>query len=311
MLTTFLLKACEESLKRCQDNLSQFFIHAAFAKIFRLLTDDDQTQTKKALDWAKTVLALDLNDLPPDIGEIIKKTRQTVLTIKAECEDKIGNHNQAVTTYQQARAEHPEASGGLLEAVANILSKSGQCFELISIVESWGLADRLYWLAYNEPFHWEMSDESANAIYQKARKLASKKPVGGGQNRRSINGAPEHSTLDWKVKRYKQMMEYLGRRNQTACMRYQLARAYWRVIGDTASAKTLYDSILNGDSCIDPATGSESVEVLMATRFELADLIFEEFRSSTDQQQKLVFLKELEEIPDRRLRRNIGEPEIF
>jgi len=156
-----------------------------------------------------------------------------------------------------------------------------------------------------------MSGESANAIYQKAPKLASKKSVGGGQNRRSINGAPEHSALDWMVKRYKQMMEYLVRRNQSTCMRYQLARAYWRVIGDTASTKTLHDSILNGDSCIDPATGSEPVEVLMATRFDLADLIIEEFRSSTDQQQKIVFLKEWEEIPDRRLRRNIGELEIF
>src|SRR5947207_13928599 len=114
-----------------------------------------------------------------------------------------------------------------------------------------------------------------------------------GQNRRSINGAPEQpSTLDLMVKTYKEVIEYLGRRNQSTCMRYQLARAYWRVIGDTASTKTLHDSILNGDSCIDPATGSEPVEVLMATRFDLADLIIEEFRSSTDQQQKIVFLKE-------------------
>jgi tetratricopeptide (TPR) repeat protein len=305
------LEACDESLKRCQDSPSLFFTQATFAKILRQLSFSEKTNLQKALDSAKTALAFDLNDIPPDLQEKARRIRQRVLMIRAECEEELGNHNEAVAIYQQARAEHPESSGGLLESVANILSKSGQYYELMSIVETWGLEDRLYWLAYNEHMDFGMSEGSANAIYQKAAKLASNPSASSDHISSSVNGAPAPSTLDLMVKRYKEMIEYLGRRNESACMRYQLAHAYWRVIGDAASAKNLYDSILNGDSCIDPATGSESTEVLMTIRFDLADLIFEEFRSSTDQQQKLGLLKELEEIPDRRLGKNIGELGIF
>jgi hypothetical protein len=276
-------------------------------------TDSEEAKThwKSAHDYVSAVLALSSDKTSSIHPKTVKEERWRALIIRAECEKRAGQDIDAVNTYEVARDTWPEKSGPLLKDVATILSDRKEYSELMKKVQSWGLENRLYWLALTDPNQFESLLNGANIIFQKAAKLAAASDVASDRTPVSARGSVVSDSLALMIRIYEEMIEYLERKNQSACLRYRLANAYREVIGDDLSSKDILDTLLNGDSCFDPSIGTESEETLLGTRFDLALIIFEEFQASTNPQQKVALLNELEDIPNRRLGRALGRLEIF
>ena len=59
---------------------------------------------------------------------------------------------------------------------------------------------------------------------------------------------------------------------------------------------------LRSDKHIDPATGEENDQTATIARLNLADVLYEQFRSSTDPQRKIALLNEMRQMQETRTR---------
>jgi hypothetical protein len=313
------LTYCHNILTNCVDVQEHFLSQVILADIYASMamdakdqdSEEAKTNWKNARDYASAALALSSEEISSINPEVMKEMRREALLIRADCENHAGQYKEAVNTNEVVRGTWPEKSGPLVRQVATILSERKEYSELMKKVESWGLENRLYWLALTDPSEFESFFHGANNMFQKAAKLTSLSEGSSDRTPVSARGTVLSDSLASMIRIYQEMIEYLGRKNQSACLRYRLACAYREVIGDDLSSKDILDTLLNGDSCYDPCIRGESELTLVGIRFDLATIIFEEFRASKGPQQKIALLNELEDIPNRRLGKALGRLELF
>ena len=301
------LKYCLMSQEQSTDNLNRFLTMTTLAQVYKSLwggsAEEHEKNKRTAYDMALAALEIPLEWSSSDD---VKRQRRENFILRAEYEVEMSEYGKAVGSYEAAKDAWPQSSGGLLSSVAKLLDEKNEYAALVSKVESWGLENRLYWLALTDPCEPYYSWFSANTMFQRAAALAdtsarkADSPVGTEQKRKL---SPSLASM---INIYEEMIEYMRRMNHAACLRYELARAYRTVIGDDLAAKRILDTLLEGDSCYDPSLEYESKFLPDAIREDYSVIVFEQFQASMDAQEKIALLDEFENIPNRRLIRSTG-----
>lgn len=224
-----------------------------------------------------------------ELSEDVEVTLQECFIVKAKCEKALGNPDDAIKSYEVARTEYKWLiPGDTLSQIPLLFEEGHRYTELMGLLEGWTFWDRLSWLAYMTDLE---KQEEANELF--------------------IHASKETGKEDFMVACYEKIISYTDESKAGALPRYYLAHAFRRVIGDLPKAKATLFEILDGEKCITPATEEENIEILLKTRFDLSDIIYEQFRSSSDRKEKVALLEEFKGIPERRLARESAVFSMF
>ncbi|RDW63670.1 hypothetical protein BP6252_11215 [Coleophoma cylindrospora] len=257
---------------------------------------DDQITWFRTLDL-KASIQLNLDNaedayksisdaLASDIAGIIPSaTIREALVTRAKVEFKLGKFEAAAKSYEEARLACPGEilPGDILQATAKVFEANNDYVGLISMLKNWTSFDRITWLT------WQYDDD--DTMQYTFREAAGK--------------TGEH---DFMVKTYEEVIQHLDQFNAGAPLRSELVLAHKEVRKDLDAAKHVLNDILDSDSTGDlyAFTKADPSDVLYNTICDMSDIIYEQFRSTSDPKLKGTLLEEIKNLTQRNLAQEIA-----
>ena len=236
----------EKALELATDEFNRFRTLSSLADVC-----GRQEKWEESYNWANQAL-----EHRPGEGDKFDLMIRQVLNVRAAAEIHLERKEQAIETIEESRKLVPGTiemmATDSLDSLTILLAEENKWEELVARIESWTLWDRFSWLCWTDDGvlrHWR---------FQEAAKKTGK--------------------VAFLVQATEEIIRYLDTAypKSAGIARKRLAEAYHDVVRDDAKAKVLYYQILDADACVDLLSGEDSVDTLEATRFELADIIYEE-----------------------------------
>ncbi len=201
------------------------------------------------------------------------------LMTRAQCHWALGQFDDFVRDFEASMTQWPSDSIAGFEELIKVLYNTGKPELVIEKVDKWGSVR----LAIT-------TNRLLNQIYQRA--------------------AHTTGNTSKMIDTYEDLIRNLDPLKLAAPTRYQLALAYRRSIGNPIKAKTLLYEVLDGETCLHPATNRFAADIPHLARRELTEIIYEEFRSACQLKEKQAFLEEAESLPYRSLGQTFSNDEI-
>ena len=263
----------KQSVEKAATDLDRFYALVALAQVYKKSSKDVVSKTEEAHRTINEALAIRPQSKDGGDSDDIASQIQEALIIRAEFEQIEGNIDKAMKSYDEARQVRPESplEGSVYNTITLVLETDGRFSELIAKVEGWTEMERLLWLVYQ--------DETYGA-HERFRK--------------AVQSSGKGAAL--LVKCYQDIIKFLDRVENSNMPRYHLAVAYRTVLKDNHQAKSLLYSILDKGISIIPWTGEESAATGYGSISDLTEIIHEEFRSTSDPEQKAASLQEMRNL---------------
>ncbi|KAH8885431.1 hypothetical protein GQ53DRAFT_695857 [Thozetella sp. PMI_491] len=221
--------------------------------------------------------ALALSDLPPNL------LRRGYVT-RAKAEAHLKRLDDSVASFEAARHADPgePMAGDVLQAEFATYNLKNVDSESINVVKKWTPLEKLSFMT------WRYDMDSDHHEY--FRRLAGRT----GQQ-------------EFLVQAYEEVIEMLDRVDAAAPIRLELAQAYWDVLFDAEKAKGLLDEVLktNSTGYFWRFTNEDPVLTLTNALLYSTDIIYEEFRATSDRDSKAKLLAEAKGLMEKPLARSL------
>lgn len=196
-------------------------------------------------------------------GKRLRDLLKTALIKRAACEVKLGKIDEALSSIDEARKINKDSNigGDIINNITKAFEDKHEYEKIISAVEKFNKWDRIGWLGWG-------SDEG-NETFQHAAKKCDKKA--------------------FMIQTYEEVIRWMDEFNpgddyffEGARARLQLTNAYQTVFVNYEKAKHLLYAILDGKRGGAPS----AQDTIFTARLNLTDILMEEFRNTTDSQEK-------------------------
>lgn len=216
------------------------------------------------------------------------KLLRTGLVKRAKTEVALGKLDDAIRSYEEARLADPEEPmpGDILKDEFKVYIDKHADAELMALVRKWKPMERLAWMTWKYDSVGEEDHESL---------------------RRAAGRAGEQELL---VQVYDEVIKLLDSVDSAAPIRYQLAIAHWGVRGDIETAKALMNETLDGNVPREyfAFTHEDPVYTLICAVLLQTEMIYEQFRGTSDRDLKAKLFTEIQGLMKRNLAQSISTP---
>lgn len=210
-----------------------------------------------------------------------------MLVTRANIESAQDMVDEATASYQAARLAQPDMPmlGDDLQEYFSFMQThmSDDPIAIVRMVKSWSPIDRLAWMT------WKYDDDGADHSYF----------------HRVCGRAKE---AEFMVTAYEEVIRLLDTVDAGAPLKLILARAQWTVCGNPMAAKELLNEIM--DSTSDGSryrfTDMDAPSLLVETINTLTDILYEEFRTSSNPKRKTEIIEEINNIMEKPLAHSIS-----
>jgi tetratricopeptide (TPR) repeat protein len=246
-------KTCRQALASCEPSDLEFF--RSSSALSKILLDKRKTRDEALAIATKAAEELANHDVPPAL-------KRTVYTTKARAEAKLGHEDAALQSFADAKAADPEGvtPGADLVDELTVLDKRTDRSEYIRVLKSWGLLERITWLAWN----YEDDGEDRHALF--------------------CDIAVEQGEEAFIVSFYQDVVGFLDNLNAGLPLRLDLALVYFEVCNDPARALEELDKVFesHAPALQFPITGVASSWALQRAVDVMVNVQVALFRSSRD-----------------------------
>ncbi|KAH6665285.1 hypothetical protein F5X68DRAFT_250052 [Plectosphaerella plurivora] len=263
-------KTCREGLERCNPGDLEFF--RTSSTLSKILLDKRRTREEALAVATKAAEELANHDVPSPL-------KRTVFTTKARAEAKLNHEDAALKSFADAKAADPEGAtpGADLVDELEVLDKRTDRSEYIRVLKSWGLLERITWLAWN----FEDDGEDRHALF--------------------CDIAVEQHEEAFMVSFYQEVVDFLDNLGAGLPLRLHLALVYFEVCNDPARALEELDKVFDSHAPAlqFPILGVSSSYALEKAVDIMVNVHVELFRATRDPAAKASHIAALTGLLDR------------
>ena len=208
------------------------------------------------------------------------------LITRAKVEVAESRKDAAVASYEQARLAEPDEPlpGDVLKAQFNACLDQREDTKLVEMFKAWKPMERLAWMT------WDYS-ETGYDDHESLRRAVAR----SGQQ-------------EYLFHAYEETIKLLDNLDAAAPIRYQLAGTYWTVSGNFEAAKVLMNETLDTSSSGYPfaLTNEDPTYTLVCAILEISEIIYEQFRTTSDPMIKAQLYTEIRGLMNRNLAQSVA-----
>ena len=264
------LAEAQTALLLCTDAIERSQILSLKAEILSQLEKHDEAHDS-------IMEALSQSNLP-------ESSKIKALCTRANIEHKLGQVEESVQAYEEARLADPSAilSGNMLKEEIYVLKKRGS-HELVRTLKKWTPLEMLTWMTW-------AYDEDSGVVHETFREAIART-----------------QDFEFLLQAYQGAIELLNSLDSAAPIQYELAFAHWWIRGDTDAARATLDTILDSTSYgySYALSNEDPIWVLGLTINVMSDVMYEQFRTSNDLSRKESLLIDMGLLTQRPLARSL------